>query len=124
MKPKNAILVVLALTVVAALYFAGRDAKRSEPVPAPAPVAQQPAAPQLTGTPETRVPPFHPSAEAARPLPKILPAEQFSIPVVARAYRAAQRIPEVLAQQPCYCWCDKYGHGSLVDCFATEHGAG
>jgi len=124
MKPKNAILVVLAVTVGAALYFAGRDAKRSEPVPAPVPVAQQPATQQPTAAPETRVPPFHPSAEAARPLPKILPPEQFSIPVVARAYRVAQRIPEVLAQQPCYCWCDKYGHGSLVDCFATEHGAG
>lgn len=123
MKAKNAILVVLALTVGAALYFAGREAKRSEP-PASAPVAQQPVTPEPTATPEPRVPPFHPSAEAARPLPKILPPEQFSIPVVARAYRAAQRIPEVLAQQPCYCWCDKYGHGSLVDCFATEHGAG
>jgi len=30
----------------------------------------------------------------------------------------------VLAQQPCYCWCDKFGHASLLDCFATEHGAG
>ena len=119
MKPKNAILVVLALTVGAALYFAGRDAKRGEPVPVPAPVAQQP-----TVAPEARVPPYHPTAEAARPLPETLPPEQFSIPVVAQAYRVAQRIPEVLAQQPCYCWCDKYGHGSLVDCFATEHGAG
>ena len=124
MKPKNVILAALAVTIVVTLYFAGRNAKQSEPAPAPAPVAQQPVAQQPTAVPETRVPPFHPSAEAARPLPKILPPEQFSIPVVARAYRVAQRIPEVLAQQPCYCWCDKYGHGSLVDCFATEHGAG
>jgi hypothetical protein len=43
---------------------------------------------------------------------------------VARAYRVAQQIPAVLAQQPCYCWCDSMGHGSLVDCFATDHGAG
>jgi hypothetical protein len=45
-------------------------------------------------------------------------------PPVERAYQVAARIPEVLAEQPCYCWCDKFGHGSLLDCFATDHGAG
>jgi hypothetical protein len=30
----------------------------------------------------------------------------------------------VLAQQPCYCYCDGYGHGSLLDCYASYHGAG
>ncbi len=117
MKPKNVILIALAVTIVVTLYFAGRESKPSEL--APAPVAQQPVAAL-----EPRVPPYHPSAEAARPLPRTLPPERFSIPVVAQAYRVAQRIPEVLAQQPCYCWCDKYGHSSLVDCFASEHGAG
>jgi hypothetical protein len=122
MRAKNLILGVLIVTVGVALYFGGRESKRDEPVPAAA--EQQPTGQQAVVAPKLRVPPFRPSAEAARPLPKILPAEQFSIPVVAQAYRAARRIPEVLAQQPCYCWCDKYGHGSLVDCFATEHGAG
>jgi hypothetical protein len=119
MRPKNVILSALAVTIVVTLYFAGRESKRTEPVPAPTPVAQQPAA-----ATEPRVPPFHPSAEAAQPLPRTLAPEQFSIPVVAYAYRVAQRIPEVLAQQPCYCNCDKYGHASLVDCFASDHGAG
>jgi hypothetical protein len=70
------------------------------------------------------VPPYHLSAEAAKPYPRTLPPTLFAIPPVARAYEIAQRIPGVLAQQPCYCWCDKFGHGSLLDCYASDHGAG
>ena len=72
----------------------------------------------------SEVPPFFASAEAAVPLPKTLSPDLFPEPSVARAYRAAGRIPSVLAQQPCYCHCDKFGHRSLLDCFTTKHGAG
>ena len=72
------------------------------------------------------IPPYHKSAEDAKPLPQLLPASTFSDrPVVARAYQIASEIPYVLAQQPCYCHCDKaFGHGSLLDCFASSHTAG
>ena len=72
------------------------------------------------------VPPYHKSAKDAKPLPQLLPASAFSDrPLVARAYQIANEIPAVLAQQPCYCHCDKeYGHGSLLDCFASSHTAG
>jgi len=70
-------------------------------------------------------PPFRQSVGAAEQLPKTLPPERFaSQPVAARAYRIAAQIPAVLAQQPCYCGCDAIGHGSLLDCFTTDHGAG
>ena len=46
-----------------------------------------------------------------------------SRPQVAQAYRVAGQIPAVLAQQPCYCYCDSLGHSGLLDCFVTEHGA-
>ncbi|HSH15048.1 MAG TPA: PCYCGC motif-containing (lipo)protein [Verrucomicrobiae bacterium] len=140
MKPRNVILAVLAVVVVVAVFLANRSGERA------APESTTPAAPQQGGagstqpatspTPSTEapgateevteqnIPHFHASLEEAGPLPRILPASNFRIPVVARAYRVAARIPEVLAQQPCYCWCDKIGHGSLVDCFATDHGAG
>jgi hypothetical protein len=29
-----------------------------------------------------------------------------------KSYELAREIPEVLARQPCYCWCE--GHGSLL----------
>ena len=70
------------------------------------------------------IPPFFASAEAAEPLPKTLSPKLFPDPNVAAAYRAAERIPSVLAQQPCYCHCDKFGHRSLLDCITTKHGAG
>ncbi len=108
-------LVVAAVAGIALLgalaYWAGRS--------------DRPLSPSLTDRQdESEVPPFFSSAEAAVPLPKTLSPDLFSQTYVARAYRAAERIPGVLAQQPCYCWCDKFGHRSLLDCFTTKHGAG
>lgn len=41
-----------------------------------------------------------------------------------KAYAAAEKIPDVLHQQPCYCYCDRgFGHNSLRTCFETDHGA-
>ena len=40
------------------------------------------------------------------------------------AYKLAAKIPRVLYQQPCYCYCDRsMGHNSLHSCFAGTHGA-
>jgi len=91
---------------------------RSQPEPTPAPsrsAAEQPAQPP--------VPPYYESADAARPFPKTLSPRFFRNPYVARAYQIAREIPDVLAQLPCYCWCDKIGHRSLLDCYASDHGA-
>ncbi len=137
MAKKGMILGSLAAVVLIALVVASRSGQERDPAVQPtaghsdshgSPAAATPT--QATPTEAAaeplaeRVPHFHERLKDALPLPKILPAGQFRIPVVAKAYRIAARIPEVLAQQPCYCWCDKIGHGSLVDCFATEHGAG
>ena len=41
-----------------------------------------------------------------------------------KAYELAEKIPDVLHQQPCYCFCDRsFGHNSLRSCFETDHGA-
>jgi Protein of unknown function with PCYCGC motif len=39
------------------------------------------------------------------------------------AYDLAAKIPVVLHQQPCYCYCDRMGHNSLHSCFEGTHGA-
>ena len=94
---------------------------KSAAVPPPAHGAS-PAARART-TPPT--PPYHRSAAAARPLPRTLPPDYFRrSPLVARAYQIAGEIPTVIAQQPCYCRCDRLGHRSLLDCYASDHGAG
>jgi hypothetical protein len=41
-----------------------------------------------------------------------------------QAYQIAKEIPEVLAQMPCFCECEAYGHENLLDCFIDRHGAG
>jgi hypothetical protein len=44
-------------------------------------------------------------------------------PYQTHAYDLAAKIPNVLHQQPCYCYCDRMGHNSLHSCFETSHGA-
>lgn len=40
------------------------------------------------------------------------------------AYELAAKIPKVIYQQPCYCYCDRnMGHNSLHSCFSGMHGA-
>ena len=65
------------------------------------------------------VPPVKPS----NPYPQILSPDKFDHPILKRAYAAADRRKAVVAQLPCYCWCSRMGHRSLLDCFASNHGA-
>lgn len=70
------------------------------------------------------LPAFH--AEAPKgPLPATMDPNLFDQTVVKNAYIVAARIKKILYQQPCYCHCDQsQGHGSLLDCFVSKHGAG
>jgi hypothetical protein len=86
---------------------------------------QNKAADQASNTPDQEIPPYHKSAQDAQPLPQTLSPSQFSNPLVAEAYEIASEIPVVLAQQPCYCHCNReFGHTSLLDCFTSTHTAG
>ena len=58
----------------------------------------------------------------------ILPQDQrvgelFKTPYQVRAYQLAAKIPGVLNQMPCYCYCERIGHSSLHTCFESAHGA-
>jgi len=85
------------------------------------------AAPRATshlaqGT-EEPVPAFHNQAPQGQ-LPGTLSPTEFSDVVVQNAYVLAARVKKILYQQPCYCHCDRsQGHKSLLDCFASKHGA-
>lgn len=107
----------LAVAAVALGLFSGIGISRAQQNKAAAPPAS--ASDQET-------PPYHKSAKDAQPLPQTLPASNFSDhPLVAQAYEIAHEIPLVLAQQPCYCHCDReFGHTSLLDCFTSTHTAG
>jgi hypothetical protein len=61
-------------------------------------------------------------------LPAILMKDQLwgadaQFPYQTHAYDLASKIPAVLHQQPCYCYCDRMGHNSLHSCFESTHGA-
>jgi hypothetical protein len=61
-------------------------------------------------------------------LPAILARDQLwgendRNPFQSHAYELAAKIPNVIYQQPCYCYCDRMGHKSLHSCFEDTHGA-
>ena len=58
----------------------------------------------------------------------ILPKDQlwgeaFQYPYQVHAYVLAAKIPNLIYQLPCYCYCERIGHTSLHTCFETAHGA-
>ena len=78
---------------------------------------------------ETRVPAFNLGPPPkAQELPPILGKGQLwgsndQYPFQSHAYELAAKIPNVIYQQPCYCYCDRMGHKSLHSCFEGTHGA-
>jgi Protein of unknown function with PCYCGC motif len=62
-------------------------------------------------------------------LPEILSkdlrvGDSFQYPYQAHAYELAEKIPGVLHQLPCYCYCDRaHGHKSLRTCYESTHAA-
>ncbi len=103
----TALIVVVALFYVAVAIVATRRDKT------------QAAKQQTTGM----IPPFFASLALAQPLPATLPPERFQVTAVRKAYQAAKTIPGTLAQQPCYCGCQRTGHRSLLHCFTDAHAA-
>ncbi len=76
------------------------------------------------------IPAYHRTApEKAAKLPHILAGDQltgpsFQHPYQVKAYQLAAKVPGVLYQQPCFCFCDRsVGHQSLRSCFESTHGA-
>jgi hypothetical protein len=61
--------------------------------------------------------------DPATGLPKTLDPSLFK-GKAKQAYQIAREIPQVLAQMPCFCECEAFGHENLLDCFIDRHGAG
>jgi len=77
---------------------------------------------------EAAMPAFNPPPAASAKLPAILGRDQLwgnndRYPYQSHAYELAAKIPKVIYQQPCYCYCDRTGHKSLHSCFEGTHGA-
>jgi len=82
------------------------------------------AASQSESSTSEPVPAYHAQAPTGELPATVEPAIYTGDKLVFNAYTVAGRIKKVLYQQPCYCHCDRSsGHGSLLDCFAGQHGA-
>ena len=87
------------------------------------------AAPRhVTPTPQAQsqepVPAYHEQAPKGD-LPPTMDPLSFPNMLVQNAYIVAARVKKALYQEPCYCHCDQsQGHGSLLDCFVSQHAAG
>lgn len=97
---------VLLLFVASVLLFGQVDSKRPSGVP-----AYNPAPPKKGAF-----------------IPPILPKDalwgvNFQNRYQSHAYELASKIPGILYQQPCYCYCDRIGHNSLHSCFESTHAA-
>ena len=87
------------------------------------------SAPWLQSESDQGVPHFNAAPAKGQKLPPILTRDQLwgdnaQYPYQIHAYELAAKIPNVIYQQPCYCYCDRgMGHTSLHSCFSGTHGA-
>ena len=57
------------------------------------------------------------------PIPRVNFTPSAPMAVVERVYEFAARHPEVLQYMPCYCGCERVGHGGNHDCFVKRRAA-
>src|SRR5882672_2572496 len=66
--------------------------------------------PAVSGHSDSRqVPVYFERSEDAMPFPPTLDPTEVKPDSVREAYQVAKEIPEVLVQQPCYCYCQYQG---------------
>jgi hypothetical protein len=118
---------LVILAVAAFAFLQRKEANENAPATKPAATAPQsaPLQPESAPAPQQNVsqnfpmPPFHENAEAAVLQPTKDPGTVS--PAAQAAYVVAQQKPKLLAQLPCFCYCDKFGHSSLHDCYVSDH---
>lgn len=119
---RNLIAVWLALfCAVAILSCQGNKTETVSDQQSPKPSVQ--SSHELSNATESaankRIPPYYENPDSVVLEPTLDPV---SVPPEAQAaYRVAKDKPKLLAQLPCFCYCDRFGHGSLQYCFVSTH---
>ncbi len=114
--------IVAAVAVAAALTLRqGRAPESTAGGPSNAPHRHAPVV-SLTAE-AVNVPAHYETEPPAASLAPTLPPEQFK-GITREAYKAVGEIPQLIAQLPCYCHCDRgFGHKSLQSCYVDDHAA-
>ena len=116
---KKRIVIPVLLTVLAAGALLACNRQEQQP-----PARKEAARTRTPQSPaETEVPAHYKTEPAKGSLAPTLSPEMFE-GRTREAYRAVGEMPELIAQMPCYCHCDKgFGHKSLQSCFVDDHAA-
>lgn len=121
MKAKYVILILVIVGAAVAALLASRGRHSNAPKPQSS-LVETPVAPQ-TETATARVPAHYDQPPSLSSLGPTLSPDKFT-GMTRAAYQAAREIPQVIAQMPCYCHCDRgMGHKSLHSCFEDDHAA-
>ena len=107
---------LIAFAVVAVLFMAGFACNKGERAESARQQSLRPQA-QRAGA---FMPPYYADVRGVS-VPQTLPPERFAVAKTRESYRVAATIRQALMQLPCYCWCDRIDHKSLLDCFVDEH---
>lgn len=107
---------VWALAVGAAACSSAPAAEEGDVVAAP---AETPAISRTTASQAVANAAASQAPPAAR---KQFPPQDHLNQIVA-AYNVAYEYPELLTGLPCYCPCELYGHGGVIDCHRSQHAA-
>ena len=128
MRKKQTWLIVSAVAI-ALVFFAlvqrqGQPTRSSLATASPsAQATAQTAKSEPLSSSVMQIPAHYESAPPSGKLAATLPPEQFS-GKAREAYRAVRETPQLIAQMPCYCHCDRsLGHKSLHSCFEDDHAA-
>jgi hypothetical protein len=90
--------------------------------------ADVPSSSSAPGSPQASTPASRPVGTGYTgdlpPLPQVQFAAARPAPILRAAYEFAGRHPEVLRYLPCFCGCERNGHGNNEDCFVAGRDAG
>lgn len=111
------LLALLALAFVTVGCSDGADAADPNANATPQAAATTASA---TATPATPTPP---ASSATRPTARQQFPPQDHLNKIVVAYTVANEYPELLTGLPCYCPCELYGHGGVIDCHRSQHAA-
>lgn len=118
---KNKILILISLLALGAgVFLLIQSREKASAPPDLSEALFAPASPPPAHSHSARVPAYQEASEVNN-LGPTLPAAQF-LGKTREAYEVAKKIPQTLAQLPCYCECDRgFGHKSLHTCFMDDH---
>ncbi len=111
------------IAIVTFAVIGGKEKPQPQPE-APKPVTRVapepvPAASTENKSVDFKMPPFYANLDNVT-LPPVKDPSTVG-PAAKASYVVAQNDPKLIAQLPCFCYCERWGHTSLHDCFVTEH---